>query len=63
MKLDKTLNELQERKVYLQGEIQKNDSIVYILENDTAALERFAREKYYMKRDNEDVYFILREDE
>lgn len=62
-KLDKTLNELQERKTYLNEEIKKNNNAVYILENDTASLERFAREKYYMKRDSEDVYFILREDE
>ncbi|HEY9113483.1 MAG TPA: septum formation initiator family protein [Bacteroidales bacterium] len=63
MKLSKTLDELQERKAYLQNEIEKNNNAVYILENDTAALERFAREKYYMKRDSEDVYFILREKE
>lgn len=63
MKLSKTLNELQEHKAYLQSEIDKNNNAVYILENDTAALERFAREKYYMKRDSEDVYFILRENE
>ena len=63
MKLDKTLNELQGHKAYLQQEIEKNNNAVYILENDTAALERFAREKYYMKRDSEDVYFILRENE
>lgn len=63
VKLDKTLKELNERKAYLQNEIDKNNETIYTLENDTAALERFAREKYYMKRDSEDVYFILREDE
>lgn len=63
MKLDETLTELEEHKAYLQDEIEKNNNAVYILENDTDALERFAREKYYMKRDSEDVYFILRENE
>ena len=63
VKLSKTLDELQEHKTYLLEEIDKNEKEVYSLENDTAALERFAREKYYMKRDNEDVYFILHEDE
>jgi len=63
MKLDKTLDELQEHKAYLNGEIEKNNNAVYLLENDTTELERFAREKYFMKRDSEDVYFILREDE
>ena len=63
IRLDKTLKELQEHKAYLKQEIVKNNNSIYILENDTAALERFAREKYYMKRDSEDVYFILRENE
>jgi cell division protein FtsB len=63
LKLDKTLNELEEHKSYLKQEIEKNNNAVFILENDTAALERLAREKYYMKRDSEDVYFILRKDE
>jgi cell division protein DivIC len=28
------------------------------LQNDPAALEKFARERYLMKRDGEDVYII-----
>jgi cell division protein FtsB len=28
------------------------------LDRDPAMLEKFAREKYFMKRDNEDVYVV-----
>ena len=52
-------NYLEQRKEYLINEI-KNDSInKVLLENDINEQERIAREKYLMKKDNEDI-FILR---
>jgi hypothetical protein len=30
---------------------------------DTVTLEKFGREQYLMKRDNEDIYLIVEEDE
>ena len=56
--IEKT-NYLEQRKEYLINEI-KNDSInKKLLENDINEQERIAREKYLMKKDNEDI-FILR---
>ena len=56
--IEKT-NHLEQRKDYLINEI-KNDSInKVLLENDINEQERIAREKYLMKKDNEDI-FILR---
>ena len=56
--IEKT-NHLEQRKEYLINEI-KNDSInKVLLENDINEQERIAREKYLMKKDNEDI-FILR---
>ncbi len=52
------LNDLRtERKYYLQ-EINKNNEIMNALKNDSIALEKFAREKYLMKKDNEDIFVI-----
>tara|TARA_B100000900_G_scaffold334600_1_gene295944 strand:+ start:2378 stop:2683 length:306 start_codon:yes stop_codon:yes gene_type:complete len=52
-------NYLEQRKEFLINEI-KNDSInKVLLENDINEQERIAREKYLMKKDNEDI-FILR---
>jgi cell division protein FtsB len=31
--------------------------------SDTTLLEKFAREKYLMKKDNEDIYLIIRDKE
>ncbi|RUA31235.1 MAG: septum formation initiator family protein [Bacteroidetes bacterium] len=51
-----------ERQFYLD-EIEKNRKISEELMTNLDNLERFAREKYWMKRDNEDVYLIIRREE
>ena len=51
-----------ERQFYLD-EIEKNRKISKELMTNLDNLERFAREKYWMKRDNEDVYLIIRREE
>ena len=61
IELNKSLKELQDHKQFLKEEIIKNNQAVKILENDTAELERYAREKYYMKRDSDDVFVIVRD--
>lgn len=50
----------QEKQHYLQ-EIEKTDKALKELSTDKALLERFAREEYLMKRDNEDIYVIVPE--
>ena len=49
------LKELQQSKNYYTGEIKTNRDKLHITPN---SLEKTAREKYYMKRDNEDLYLI-----
>jgi len=56
------LESLKEEKIYLQGKIEKDRQQLHTLQNDTEALERFAREKYMLKKDNEEVFIII-EDE
>jgi cell division protein FtsB len=62
-RLSNTLNNLTEKKEFYQAEIVKNETNIKKLETDTAWLEKFAREKYFMKKDNEDVFVIIREDD
>lgn len=59
--LSATLNGLQTQKEYYQGEIARTEKAVNTLTNDSLSLERYAREKYYMKKSNEDVFVIVRE--
>jgi cell division protein FtsB len=62
-RLSRTLNDLEHQKEYYLEEIEKTRGAIDILENDTAHLEKYAREKYYMKKDNEDVFVIIEEEE
>ena len=52
------LRELQNKKAYYQQEIEKTKKQLADLSNNSAALEKYAREKFLMKRDNEDIFVI-----
>ncbi len=60
-KLQKNLSNLEAQKLYYLTEIENQTNIIEALERDTILLEKYAREKYLMKRDNEVVYVIVKE--
>jgi cell division protein FtsB len=61
-KLNKQLKELRaEREFYLR-EIEFNKQNIHLLDNDFEHLERIAREKFLMKRDNEDIFIFVQQD-
>ena len=51
------LRELQQSKKYYTDQINKEKTELESLKT-AATLEKYAREKYYMKRDNEDLFLI-----
>lgn len=55
--LDKEIDELETNKEYYQKEIDKDKKSIKTLKN-SHQIEKYAREKYYMKKDNEDIYII-----
>ncbi|MFB5945049.1 FtsB family cell division protein [Albibacterium profundi] len=55
------LQELESEKVFYSKEIEKVQKDLEGFDNDPKQLQKFAREKYFMKKDNEDVYVIIRE--
>ncbi|MEY2692927.1 MAG: Cell division protein FtsL [Bacteroidota bacterium] len=55
--LDKEIQELETNKKYYQDEIRKDQNQINALK-DINQVEKYAREKYYMKRQNEDIYVI-----
>lgn len=57
-RLNKQLKVLEGKKDFYQNSLaQIKEDELALSENDRA-LEKFARENYYMKRDNEDVFII-----
>ena len=61
VELTKKLNQLQDEKKYFIEEIQKSTLDMQELATNPNNLERFAREKYLMKKDNEDIFVIVEE--
>ncbi len=55
------IKKLKSNKAYYQTEINHDRKIIEQLQ-DEEGLERYAREQYFMKRDNEDVFIIEYED-
>ncbi len=55
--LDKQIDDLEDNKTYYQQEIQKDEQSIKQLKNPDQ-IEKYAREKYYMKKDSEDIYII-----
>jgi cell division protein FtsB len=55
--INKQINELQDNKKYYQDEIRKDKENIKLLKNQDQ-VEKYAREKYYMKRENEEVYIV-----
>ena len=55
--LDKEIEEIEDNIQYYKTEIKKDSANIKYLKNDDR-VEKYAREKYYMKRENEDIYII-----
>jgi cell division protein DivIC len=62
-RLSNELEELEDKKNYYEREIQKDSTALHELTTNPATQEKFAREKYHMKKVNEDVIVIIDTDE
>ncbi|MEP6261616.1 MAG: septum formation initiator family protein [Gillisia sp.] len=55
--LNQEINELETNKEYYKKEIAKDRTVINKL-NDSFELESYARQNYYMKRAEEDIFII-----
>lgn len=53
--------ELQEEKEFYRQKIREDSTKLHQLKTNEENLEEFAREEYYMKKDNEDIFIIVEE--
>jgi len=63
IKLSNQLKELKQEENYYKNQIESDKEIIKALSSDSSALEKLAREKYLMKKDNEDIFLIIEDDE
>ncbi len=59
--LNQDIEDLENEKEYYKNEIKKDKKAIKELSTEEG-VERMARETYYMKKDNEDIYIIEYED-
>jgi cell division protein FtsB len=59
--LRKEIDKLEKQQEFLKDEISKDKAIIEKL-SDPKELEKFAREQYYLKRKNEEIFLIEYED-
>jgi|ERR1035437_3732457 cell division protein FtsB len=52
------INQLEKEYRFYQDEIKSNKLKKYELQSSKENLEKFAREHYYMKKENEDIFII-----
>ena len=62
-KIKKNIKQLEENKKFYIQEISKDSGEYYDLLNDAEKREKFAREKFLMKKEDEDVYIIRRKND
>lgn len=55
--LDKQITVLEDNAEYYKQEIKKDQENIRQLKN-SEQIEKYAREKYYMKKDSEDIYIV-----
>ena len=59
----KQIRDLKETKKFYKKEIEKDSTQLYNLRNNTREQEKFAREKFLMKKKNEEVFIIKQTNE
>lgn len=57
----RAVNEMEDQKQYYIEKIKADSARLYQLKTDNDNLEKFAREQYLMKKDDEEVFVIVDE--
>lgn len=52
------LNELKQSEKHLVVQIADTKKELQLLKTDASSIEKYAREKFYMKKDNEDIFIV-----
>ena len=52
------LRDLQKSELHLSKQIAETKREQYLLKTDAQTIEKYAREKYLMKKDNEDLFIV-----
>jgi cell division protein DivIC len=62
IELRKNLRQYQKQKQFYLQQIAADSEATYDLMSDSVHLEKFARERYFMKKDSEDVFLMVKKE-
>ena len=57
----KKLNQIKANRKYYLDEIHSDSATLRLLESGDDNLEKFARERYLMKKDSEDIFIVVKQ--
>ena len=63
LSLSKELKEARRQEQYYKDEIANDSLKLHELKTNDESVEKLAREKYLMKKDNEEIFLIVRDEE
>jgi len=63
LKMSSEIRHLEEDRQYYLEQIEKDSARLHELTTDRENLEKYAREQYFMKKPDEDVFVIVEEEE
>lgn len=58
IQINKKLKKLKYEKNFYEQKVSEDSLRLHLLKTDNDNLERFAREEYYMQKNNEDIFII-----
>lgn len=56
--LDKEIKSLSQDKEYYEGKLEKESIQIHQMKTNVSEIERVARERHYLKKEDEDVFII-----
>lgn len=59
IELQNKVTKLENERDFYKIEIENNYKMIKLLQTDSVSLEKFARETYLMKKDNEEVFVFV----
>lgn len=61
IRIDREIDELKEDRNFYKTKLQEVQAELKKVQEDPQSIEKIARERFYMKKDNEDIFVIVKE--
>ncbi len=63
IRIDREIDELKEDRDFYKAKLEEVQTKLKKVEEDPESIEKIARERFYMKKDNEDIFVVVKEKE